>query len=307
MPENVIVSVIVPNFNHARFLPKRFESIWQQSFQNFEVIVLDDCSTDNSKEIIENYRNHPKIAQIVYNTKNSGSPFKQWKKGIKLAKGKLIWIAESDDFAEPTFLEKMVALLENGNGLAYCRSSDVDENGNVKSNSFWADGLDENRWKSNYQNSGTDEIKNYLVYRCTIPNASACVFQKKLAPLHCGFDKMRYCGDWLFWIKLLENSTVAFDANTLNHFRHHQQSTRNRKSKKEEHRKELEIISIIELTRKKFHLGLPQPHEYPKYDWVIKGFYRKLLVPKELKHKLIFFSNRYYPKLYETYRAFFKQ
>lgn len=306
MPEIPVVSVIVPNFNHARFLPMRFDSILQQTFQNFEIIVLDDCSTDNSKEIIERYRTNSKIARVVYNSKNSGSPFKQWKKGIKLAQGKYVWIAESDDFAEPIFLEKMVALLQNGNGLAYCRSSDVDENGNVKSNFFWADGLDENRWKSSYQNNGTDEIKNYLVYRCTIPNASACVFQKNLAPLKCGFDKMRYCGDWLFWIKLLENSTVAFDASTLNHFRHHTHSTRNRKSAKEEHRKQLEIISIIESVRKKYQLGLPQPHEYQKYDWVIKGFYRKLLIPKELKHKIIFFSNRFYPNLYYTYRSIFR-
>ena len=72
-----LVSVIVPNYNYARFLPKRLETILNQTYTNFEVIILDDCSSDNSKEIIEYYRKNPHTSQIVYNTHNSGSPFKQ--------------------------------------------------------------------------------------------------------------------------------------------------------------------------------------------------------------------------------------
>ena len=49
------VSVIVPNYNHAPYLRQRLDSIFNQNFQDFEVIILDDCSTDNSKEIIEEY------------------------------------------------------------------------------------------------------------------------------------------------------------------------------------------------------------------------------------------------------------
>ena len=301
-----MISVIVPNYNHAKFLKERIDSILNQTFQDFELIILDDCSTDNSIEIIESYRQLPNVS-IFYNSKNSGSPFKQWKKGIKLAKGKYIWIAESDDFAEPTFLEKMFEILNRGNGLAYCRSSDVDQNGLKKSDFFWADGLDEKRWKNDFENLGTDEIKNYLVYRCTIPNASACVFKKELAPIVCGFDKMRYCGDWLFWIKLLEKTSLGFSAETLNHFRHHEGSTRNKKSAKQELKKKLEIISIIETTRMQFKLEVPNENEYKFYDWVVKGFYRELIIPKKLKHMLIFYSNRFYPNLYFSYLKLFNK
>lgn len=295
-----MISVIIPNYNHAKFLKERIDSILNQTFQDFELIILDDCSTDNSREIIESYRQLPNVS-IFYNSKNSGSPFKQWKKGIKLAKGKYIWIAESDDFAEPTFLERMMQILEKGNGLAYCRSMDVDQNGIKKNDFFWADGLDKNRWKSDYENNGVDEIKNHLVYRCTIPNASACVFEKELAPLNCGFEKMRYCGDWLFWIKLLENTSIGFSAETLSHFRHHEGSTRNKKNERQELKKKLEIVSIIESTRKKYNLSLPQEQEFEKYDWVVKGFHRELLIPKQLKHKIIFYSNRFFPDLYSKY------
>ncbi len=298
------VSVIIPNYNHSAFLNQRIESVLHQTYPIKEIIILDDCSTDNSRKIIEEYRSNTKL-QIHYNKKNSGSPFKQWKRGIKLAKGEYIWIAESDDYAEPNFLETLIQLLENGNGLAYCRSSDVDENGKIKSDFFWADGLDGKRWKNDYTNDGNEEIINYLAYRCTIPNASACVFRKDLAPLNCGFDKMRYCGDWLFWIKLLEQTTVVYSSKVMNSFRHHTSSTRNMKSEKEELRKKLEIISIIEKTRKKFKLGLPQIHEYSKYDWVVKGFHKQLIIPKGIKHKIIFYSNRYFPNLYKAYRQVF--
>jgi glycosyltransferase involved in cell wall biosynthesis len=296
-----MVSIIVPNYNHSKFLKERLDSILSQTFQDFELIILDDFSTDNSRDIIERYR-HLKNVSIHYNAKNSGSPFKQWKKGIELVKGDYIWIAESDDIAEPTFLETMVQKLQAGNGLAYCRSVDINENGGKKSDFFWADGLDEKRWKSDFENAGVEEIKNYLIYRNTIPNASACVFEKKFAPLNSGFEKMRFCGDWLFWIKLLENTSISYTSDSLSHFRHHVSSTRNQKTPKEELKKKLEIILIIESTRKKFRMGLPNEHEFAMYDWVINGFYRQLIIPKRLKDRIIFYSNRYFPNMYSRYR-----
>ena len=104
-----LVSVIIPNYNHAQYLEKRIDTVLNQTYQNIEVIILDDKSTDNSLEVIEQYRNHPKVAQIVVNEQNTGSPFKQWDMGINLANGELIWIAESDDYNELIFLEELIA------------------------------------------------------------------------------------------------------------------------------------------------------------------------------------------------------
>ena len=67
-----LVSVIVPNYNHARFLKERMETILGQTYQNFEVIILDDKSTDESKDVIERYRGNAKVSAIVYNEENSG-------------------------------------------------------------------------------------------------------------------------------------------------------------------------------------------------------------------------------------------
>src|SRR5579872_4420041 len=128
------VSVIIPNYNHAKFLVQRIESVLNQTFTDFEIILMDDKSTDNSLEIIERYRHYPKLSKIILNETNSGSTFKQWNKGIREAKGEYIWIAESDDYADEKFLENLVSIIEsNGNvGMAYCQSFDVDDKGNIK-------------------------------------------------------------------------------------------------------------------------------------------------------------------------------
>ncbi len=95
-----IVSVIIPNYNYSAFLKQRIDSVLQQTFNDIEVIILDDNSSDNSKDVIESYRGEPHVSHIVYNEENSGSTFKQWRKGFDLARGEFIWIAEADDFAD---------------------------------------------------------------------------------------------------------------------------------------------------------------------------------------------------------------
>ena len=86
------VSVIIPNYNHAQFLEQRIQSVLDQTYQDFEIIYLDDASTDNSNEVFAKFANNSRI-RAIYNQTNSGSPFKQWNKGIRLAQGEYVWIA----------------------------------------------------------------------------------------------------------------------------------------------------------------------------------------------------------------------
>ena len=125
------VSVIVPNYNHAPFLKQRIESILNQTFLDFELILLDDCSTDGSSEIMESYRSNPHVSHVVFNEVNSGSAFRQWDKGIALAKGEWIWVAESDDYAEHTFLERLMGEVdkEPDSVLAYSATYWVNQQG----------------------------------------------------------------------------------------------------------------------------------------------------------------------------------
>ena len=124
------VSVVIPNYNHAQYLRQRIESVLGQTFQDFEVILMDDCSTDDSRSIISEYAADPRV-RIEFNKRNSGSSFSQWNKGVRLARGEYVWIAESDDYADPRFLERLVGIMdaEPKMAFAYCRSWRVSENG----------------------------------------------------------------------------------------------------------------------------------------------------------------------------------
>ena len=64
-----LVSVIVPNYNHAPFLEERINSILNQSYDNYELIILDDKSTDNSLEVIKKYRDHVRVSDVIVNEK----------------------------------------------------------------------------------------------------------------------------------------------------------------------------------------------------------------------------------------------
>ena len=211
------VSVIVPNYNHAAFLRQRVESILNQSYQDFEVLLLDDCSTDGSREVLESYRNHPKVSQVIYNERNGGSAFRQWDKGIALAQGEWIWIAESDDWADQRFLETLMTNLNSHPecGLAYCRSYCTDEAGYI----LWEVTPGEGVTATN----GYDMIRQKLVLTSTIMNVSSCVFRKSLflPEKQALYEHMRLCGDWFFYVLLAEQTNVIKVKEPLNYCRRH--------------------------------------------------------------------------------------
>jgi len=225
---NPIVSIIVPNFNHEAFLEQRLESVFNQTYQNFEVILLDDCSTDNSKEILSKYAKNPKVSHCIFNETNSGNTFIQWNKGIALAKGEFIWIAESDDFCELNFLEVLIQpMLQNNKVvLSYCQSNRVNEKGSVTGN--WLDhtnDLDTELFLSDFIMKGNEFIERFLIYKNVIPNASALVFRKdevlnKIGSLNTN-STLKYCGDWLFYFQLAANKEISYHAKLLNNFRYH--------------------------------------------------------------------------------------
>lgn len=244
-----LVSVIIPNYNHAAYLGKRLDSVLQQTYAHFEVIILDDCSTDNSREIIEQYSNHKKVSNIYFNKTNSGNTFHQWKKGIDLAKGKYVWIAESDDYCDDNFLEVTVGLLDKNlnAGLAYCKSVMVNEESKYENDlSFWYDELSDTKWKSDFINSGQSEIREFLSIRNTIPNASAVLIRKANLPNE--FKEILFyklCGDWLHWIKVLEKSDIIFTTKTCNYFRVHSNTVRKQSKSKRVEKERFRIYKYL--------------------------------------------------------------
>lgn len=243
------VSVIVPNYNHACFLDQRLNSILNQSYPNYEIIILDDCSSDDSREIINRYKDNPKISCIIFNDSNSGNPFFQWKKGIEAAKNELIWVAESDDYAAETFLEILVAKLDQfpKAALAYCQSNKVDpENINYGPLYWWTDDLDNNRWLHDYTNVGTNECKFYLLHKNTIPNASAVLVRKDvILNALIEMTPMKLCGDWQIWVRILLKNDIAFSKQCLNFFRFHGLSVRKNTSWLHRASEQTKVVKLI--------------------------------------------------------------
>jgi glycosyltransferase involved in cell wall biosynthesis len=217
-----VISVIVPNFNHAPYLEQRIESILNQTFQDFELILLDDCSTDSSVEVLKRYAEHPKLSHLVINEQNSGSTFRQWDKGIALAKGEYVWIAESDDVADPFFLETISKFINNQTdiGLAYTQSRLIDSKGNVT----YEPALEKVDPVKKY--SGTEFIRKKLLFSNVIWNASMMIFRKSLYENidKSQFVNMKYCGDWFFYTLISEHSNVLEISQVLNNFRVHSQN-----------------------------------------------------------------------------------
>lgn len=222
---NPKVSIVIPNYNYAKFLPKRMESILNQTYKDYEIVFLDDASSDNSMAVIKQYED--KIDEIIVNEKNTGSPFVQWKKGAENASGEYLWIAEADDFCEPNFLENMVSILgENRNvGIAYCQTAPVDtEDKIITSYTYiqYTDFLDKQKWLKKHINNGKNEVENYMAALCTIINVSSIVFRKK-AFLEADFSKpcLVQAKDWLIYIRILEKYDIAYTPQILNYHRIH--------------------------------------------------------------------------------------
>jgi glycosyltransferase involved in cell wall biosynthesis len=222
------VSVIVPNYNHARFLRRRIDTILGQTFKDFELILLDDCSTDDSRTILKHYAASPCV-RIEFNEVNSGSAFKQWNKGVRLATGKYVWIAESDDYADPQFLERLVPILESDPEvmLAYSRSYCVSRDDRLLgfADSLYFSGFDPEHWDANFCVDGHEECRTRLVRYNTVPNASAVLFRKEIWDRVGGADdSMCLCGDWKVWVSMALEGKIAYVSEPLSYYRLHDTS-----------------------------------------------------------------------------------
>lgn len=258
------VSVILPNYNYENYIGDRIDSILSQTFNDFELIILDDASTDKSRDVIEKYRNDSHITHIVYNQHNSGKPCLQWKKGWELARGKYIWIAEADDLAETCFLEKAVAALESEEHatLFFCGSLQNDKYGVFRKDRYdkWAQPRFRLKNKDSlYVFDGDFYMNHYLVWSNCIYNASGAVFLRSATDA----KDWEYCctfyglGDWALWSRIAEKGKVIISKEKLNKFRRHNNSATRRFSKNFRNLIERMIIvrdNISELDERKKHI-----------------------------------------------------
>lgn len=226
------VSVVVPSFNYAHLLEARLEAIAAQDMPPYEIIILDDASTDDSVRVIEGFRQLCKCpSTLIVNSQNSGSPFRQWRKGVEQTSGDLVWIAEADDLCESNFLSEMVRAFSDPEVvLAYSDSTQIDLVGTVLAHDYseWRRDVGD-YWDQSYCVDGVEEIRRSLCVKNTIPNASGVLFRRdalKRALLDAGseIERLAVAGDWRLYLELLRSGKCAFLAQSLNHHRRHEGS-----------------------------------------------------------------------------------
>jgi glycosyltransferase involved in cell wall biosynthesis len=229
-----LLSIIVPCYNHAPYLEDRFASIFSQNADSFELIVLDDASQDKSVSIIQDVL-AGKPYTLVVNKVNSGSPFRQWERGLDLATGKYVWIAESDDSCESSFLSSLLCHMQRDSFVLSCaKSRTIDSAGNLLPGTFWPELLDSEFFGRNQALSCNDFLYRFMGSRNCIPSANAVVFRVEGMKNHVlaavrSVSRYNYVGDWIFWARLLRifgARRMSYSADPLAHHRQHLGTTR---------------------------------------------------------------------------------
>ena len=263
------ISVVIPNYNYSKFLYQRLYSVLYQQVKIDEIIILDDCSKDDSRDVIDSIVSHLKKhinIRSVYNEENSGSAFKQWQKGFDLAKSDYVWIAEADDYCDKKALKQMMkpVLKDNNVVISYVDTAFVDADGKIFLRTIKPeiDIMKTGHWDRSYVNSGKDEFENYSFLNCTIANVSSAIIKRdnydKFFKLS---GKFKQAGDWLFYVNIMYKGNVAFYNKPLNYYRVHGNNVSS-VTKKEAHIKE--IMNIHDYYRKTYGLNKQQEKEIKK-------------------------------------------
>lgn len=219
--ESPLVSVVVPCYNHVKYLRRRLDSIYHQTYRNYEVILLDDSSTDGSQDIIREYaKRYSENTRVCLNEKNGGRPFLQWRKGIDMANGELAWIAESDDSCELNYLEEMVRPFSDSIVMLAFSNMMI-----VSANEQRAHSLNS---EESYAVAAATFAKDGLAYECLLINVSGTVFRKPAVIPDEVIDlcsNIKVASDWLFYLWISKGGCIAHVASTSNYFTKHEGST----------------------------------------------------------------------------------
>lgn len=130
MKDYSLVSIITPSYNSSKFIAETIEGVLKQTYHNWELLITDDCSTDNSVEIINKYVQQDSRIKLLNLDVNSGAGVCR-NNSIKAAKGRYIAFCDSDDVWMPQKLEKQLALMEKMDcAFSYSSYMQIDEEGN---------------------------------------------------------------------------------------------------------------------------------------------------------------------------------
>lgn len=193
-----LVSIIIPVYNAARFLDRTLQSIFLQTYKNVEIVLVDDCSKDNSAEIIANYiLEHPEIVYHRFD-KNMGAAVAR-NKALELARGRYVAFLDSDDEWLPEKLEKQLALMREKNvAFTYTAIEMIDEEGSVI--------------------KGKRKVRKTVDYSFLLRNTMIATSSVVIDRYALGDFRMplrRGGQDYATWLQLLRNGAIAYGINEV--------------------------------------------------------------------------------------------
>lgn len=189
-----LVSVVMPVYNGEKFLKESIESILNQTYKNFEFIIVNDASTDNSEKIIKYYEKKDKRIKYFKNKKNLGQS-ESVKKGINFSKGKYFFKLDNDDIADKSRLKKIVDFFENNQEYIVVGSNIkiINEKSKVVGTRI-------------YPKTDKD-IRKCLFYKSPFAFPATGIrmkYLKKVIRKNKLIFKFKYANDYLLWYELLK-------------------------------------------------------------------------------------------------------
>ncbi|PID60218.1 MAG: lipopolysaccharide biosynthesis protein [Gammaproteobacteria bacterium] len=234
VPDMPKISVVVPNYNYAHYMSGRLGSVFAQQQPVFEVLVLDDASSDDSvAEIRRIAAGAERHVRLVVNDENSGNVFRQWRKGLSLARGELVWIAEADDLAAPDFLTASAAGFASGTVMSFTDSAQIDAGGRHLADSYdyYYPSIDAALFAADFDLPGREFVARALSVRNGILNASAVLWRREtlvasIMRLADELAEARLVGDWLLYLDVLagDGARISYLNRSLNTHRRHDRS-----------------------------------------------------------------------------------
>lgn len=222
------ISIVFTSFNHREFLEEALDALINQTFKDFELIIIDDNSSDGSQEILKKYTDDKRVKMYLLE-KNTGSYVNSSNIGASKAKSEYIIFAQCDDVAEKTQLENLYnTMLQNPEvGVAFSSSIMIDKNGSSLGNDF--DGREKTFKKQCFYDTFIPRLQmtKYFLYSCVIPNLSAALMKRSLFEKLNGLSpKFLVVSDWDFWMKMTLECDFYYLRDSLNRFRQHDTTIR---------------------------------------------------------------------------------
>lgn len=195
---NELVSIITPCFNSSKYLKTAISSVQNQTYLNWELIIVDDSSTDTSVDIIKAFCKNDSRIKLIELAVNSGSASTPRNVALKEAKGRYISFLDSDDLWSPTKLEEQLKIFRNENvALVYSNYSKIDESGSNEGRIIIAP-----HWVNHKR----------LFYGNVIACLTALYDTKKVGKVY--FENVGH-EDFVVWLKILKQGYIAQNTNSL--------------------------------------------------------------------------------------------